>query len=71
MYFELSENISRNMSVFSLRVIRYYVNPETLKVHITPPMKFRPENPCRVKRSHTKNFRNRTWRFLTIKLFQF
>ena len=26
------------------------------KVHIAPLTKFRPENPCGVKRSHTKNF---------------
>ena len=26
------------------------------KVHITPLTKFRPENPCGVKRSHTKKF---------------
>ena len=31
-----------------------------LKVHIPSLTKFRPENPCRVKRSHAKNFRNRT-----------
>ena len=29
-----------------------------VKVHITPLTKFRPQNPCGVKRSHTKNFRN-------------
>ena len=28
--------------------------PVMLKVHITPLMKFLPENPCGVKRSHTK-----------------
>ena len=39
------------------------------KVHIPPLTKFRPENSCRVKRSHAKNFRNRTQRFPTIKLF--
>ena len=33
------------------------------KVHITPLTKFRPENPCGVKRSQRKNFRNRIWRF--------
>ena len=26
----------------------------SVKVHITPLTKFRPENPCGVKRSHTK-----------------
>ena len=45
------------------------ISIKIVKVHITPLTKFRPENPCGVKRSHTKNFWNRTWRFLTIKLF--
>ena len=41
----------------------------TLKVHIPPLTKFRPETPCGVKRSHAKNFRNRNCDFPTIKLF--
>ena len=32
-----------------------------LKVHIPPLTKFRPETPCGVKRSHAKNFRNRSF----------
>ena len=40
-----------------------------LKVHIPPLMKFRPETPCGVKRSHAKTFRNRNCGFPTIKLF--
>ena len=43
----------------------------TVKGHITPLTKFGLENPCGVKRSHAKNFWNWSWRFLTIKIFQF
>ena len=48
----------------------YQTFASSFKVHISPLTKFHPENPCGVKRSHRKNFRNRTWRFPTIKLFQ-
>ena len=40
-------------------MITLHLNQVTLlivKVHITPLTKFRPENPCGVKRSYTKNF---------------
>ena len=37
-----------------------YINGKSFKVHIPLLTKFRPENPCGVKRSHAKNFWNRT-----------
>ena len=56
-------------SVTSINFQANMIRPNMFKVHITPLTKFRPENPCGVKRSNRKSFRNQTWRFPTIKLF--
>ena len=64
-------NISVNILLRSLNFSIMQLFFLELKVHITPQTKFRPESPCKVKRSHTKNFRNRTCRFPTIEVFWF
>ena len=64
---DMSYSIQNFDSGKEIAVIRVF--SDNVKVHITPLTKFRPENPCGVKRSHAKNFRNRTWRFPTIELF--